>query len=153
MSISRYKGLIFMLGLLAVQGCSHGSVNQNVDKTISQETQVKDSGGLDAEVAKDIASDPDLTADQRAKLSTLLVSSQAQMDSLRHQSLHLRSALADEVLSPQYKPKEIAELKSRVKDTEEKKLELAFKSVDQANAILGHRAASHPKIFHHMFRS
>lgn len=131
--------LIFALSSLLLAGCHHA--DKKLDEALAQTPPVANNAELQKQAADRIANAPDLTEDQRHQLTELRKSLKSEMAKLQEESLKLRSLLLEAVLSEPYVEGKVATLKKRMKQVEDEKLKVTFKSVDRANQILG-RASS-----------
>lgn len=134
----KMQTLVCVLAFAAAGCASSGS--RELDQKISQEPPVESRRQVQTEADQKIATDSQLTPDQKARLSALRTSVSAQLDDVSRQSLKLRSVLIEEILSPNYSLEEVSLIKSRLKKLEDKRLSLMFDGVDEANKILGRHA-------------
>ena len=123
---------------IALQGCAHSALETRVDNEVAQESRIKTSSDLRAESAHLIQSAPNLTLDQRSKLTNLRAATEIQIDLARAQSLKLRSVLMKDLISTHYDADEVALIKQKMRDLENKRLSVTFNAVEEANTIMGH---------------
>jgi trehalose-6-phosphatase len=126
--------------LFALHGCSTGALNKQVDIDLTRENAVKTRNDLRAESRQVIESAPGLTDDQRSRLAILWTATRAQDDEMRSKSLKLRAMLIKEIVAESYDSDKIELIEHRVKALEDKRVSLAFESVEQAKKIMGREA-------------
>jgi hypothetical protein len=138
---NHYHGIFGSLcSLLIFTACGHSAVDKEVDKKIAKETTTQRSE-LNAEIQNFILNSPNLNSDQRTRLASLRDSTRSQMAAIQKESMQLQSILIRDIFSDDYKAKEVRALKRRIKTNESRRLDLVFKSLDQANYIFGREPA------------
>lgn len=147
--------LLIGYGILTLNGCSHTAADKKLDDKIAiidrQSQSMPVSATLKMESTNLIENSPDLTADQKARLTSIREKTQNEMEALKDESIKLRLVLIRDVLAPKYNAKEVKIIKNRMKGIENKKLELTFKSVDEANKVLGRNATARQDVVQEMF--
>ena len=144
--MKKILALILTGGVIALQGCAHGSANRRLDEKVVEEAEIKNSADVSAEARSAIDAAPGLSDDQRARLRVLGDSTREQLNNLKNQSLKLRAVLVEDLVSSNYDPNEVDLIKKRIKDVENKKVGLTFDAVDKANGILGRLAHANPHV-------
>lgn len=130
--------LILAMPILSMlQGCAHSVVEKQLDEKLERETVVKSRSDLMGETDHLIKTAPGLSEDQRTRLLGLRDSTRAQSDRLREESLKLRSVLVKSLVSINYDQEETDLVKTRIRNLEHERLSLFFRTVRQANEILG----------------
>lgn len=135
--------------ILLTTACA-SSATKSVDQKLATQEPTHTRADLKREASKLIESDADLSADQKQRLDILRSKVGSQLDDMGQQSMKLRSVLIEELLSPSYSADEVAEIKSRLKKIEDKRLAVIFDGVDQANTILGRQAQQHRGVMREM---
>ena len=121
-------------------GCAH-KLEKQIDAQVAQTPNIDSPAALSRQTDNKIDSDQSLKPEQKAELKQLRQSARAEMDALQNESLKLRSVLVDQLLTKNYRASEVAALKDRIREVEDRKLARAFKAVDDASRILGHDPA------------
>jgi hypothetical protein len=129
--------------MLAFAGCSHGSLDNKVDREAARETSVKTNADLQNEASQLIKTEPGLSDDQRTKLLALQSATQQQMNTNRAQSLQLRSLMMKDMVKTDYDPNEMETVKKKIRDNENQRLSLTFDAMDKAQKIMGRSTNGH----------
>ena len=130
---------------ILTQGCAHNSLDDRIAAKVSQESTVKHRADLGVEAAQLIASSTSLNEQQKSQLLALQDTVRDKTDSLIGQSLKLRSVLIKDLISS-YDEDEVALVKKKIKEIEEKRVTVLFDAVERANKILGHEAAANQRM-------
>lgn len=125
-------------GLL--NGCAHARLEKQIDEKMAQESSIKTHADLLAEGTDMIRSASGLTEEQRQKLTRLKADTESQLDPLREQSLKLRALLVQDLLATPYNEDEVELIKNRLSAIEDRRLDVMFSAVTNANQILGRQA-------------
>ena|ERR1700722_1988711 len=120
---------------LALAACA--SSDKKLDEKLSQETTVTNQTQLHSEAGDLIQKSKGLSAEQKTQLMTLRDSVRKEMAKVQNDSVKLRAVLIKDVMAQNYNPDEVADIKDRMRKTEEKRLALTFNAVDRANDIIG----------------
>ena len=152
MKMTKILTLIVAASLFILQGCAHSRAEKELDSELAAEPTVKNTAQLSDEAGKAIQNEPNLTADQRAKLDALHKSIQTQNKELREESLKLRSQLIKEVFAAKYDVEEVAVIKKRLEEVEKKRLAVLFGAGDRANVILGRQAGRNQQLMQDFFQ-
>lgn len=146
-----FKHLIVFLSATYFVACA-SQAEKNVDQKLTQVTPAASPQAIQSSVADSIESTPGLTVEQKSKLRSLSTSTRSQIGEIRNESMKVQSLLLHEVFSEKSKASEIRVLKRKMKDLENKRLAVIFKSVDEARAILGKSSTeSSQRIIHEFF--
>ena len=141
--------LNFMFLFLAtLVGCS--SANKKVLDQKMEAESVDSRAELKIETKNSIDNAVNLTQEQKQKLNTLRSSVSKKIDELNKQSLELRSILVKNIVSTNYNSDEVSLIKVRMRKLEDKKLMAIFKSIDEANQILGRQARDNRHVMQEM---
>lgn len=127
-----------VIAAVALQACATNTVNLRLDEKLAAEAPIEHKKDLRAESAKVIDTTPSLTEEQRTKLRSVRDWINANIDNLDQQSLKLRAVLVQDVISTDYDSTEVALIKSRLKEVEDKKLSLIFEAARKVDAAMGH---------------
>jgi len=134
-------GLLILPALFStailLQGCTTAQLNTDLDAKLAAEKPLTGGNGLQQESQKLIESEK-LSPEKRAELKALSEKTHNEHQALLQESLKLRSVLIKDVLNDKYDDDEVLLIKARMKELEQKKLDLIFRTVAQANKILGH---------------
>ncbi len=126
------------MSALTLPSCSHG------DRELAQEVEAQPATTRSElrETAKDkIENMPNIGEAQRAKLLAIKNESESKSNELQIESIKVRSLIVSEMTSPNYDPKKVDKLKSRLRDIEKDRLALTFKAIDDSNKALGRDTA------------
>jgi Spy/CpxP family protein refolding chaperone len=118
-------------------GCAETKSDKKLDQKIQQEAPVSSGDQISVEAKQLIMNSSSLTADQKQQLLTLQHDTHVKMDAYREESLKLRAILVQDVAAPSYNPKEVDQVKKRMRKVESARLSVLFDSIEQANKILG----------------
>lgn len=129
-------GLMAVLSVALISGCAHKSTEKTVDTKVEQES-VKTHAELQDQTDKLLANSPNLSAEQRQKLSELRDSVRKENREMYTESMKLRSVLLKDVFAKDYNKKEVAAVEKKIRKLENKRLDNLFDAVDKANKILG----------------
>lgn len=138
-------GTVACLAVL-LNGCAHARLERQIDNKVAQEDGVKTHADLVSEGAELIKTAQGLTSDQRQRLTKLKVDTEGQLDPLRNQSLKLRAVLIQDLLSSPYNEDEVELIKERLSSIEDRRLNIMFSAVTQANQILGRQSLANHTI-------
>lgn len=125
--------------LLALAGCAH-STNRAVDSKLESETAVQSPSELRQELVQFIDGVEGLSPAQREKLLGVKLKLVDQLQALKSQALTIKSALLKETAQDRFSPEEERRLRDRLRKVESEKLDMFFKSLDEANTIMGKSA-------------
>ena len=130
---------VFAMGgaALLAQACSHGSTSDHLDQKVATEVAPRNSAEMRIEARSAIDSAPNLTPNQRSQLKSLGAATSQQMTELRDQSLKLRAILVQDIVSANYNPREVNQIKQRIKRVEDQRLSVMFSAIDSANEMIG----------------
>jgi hypothetical protein len=127
------KSWMLVLVLLA---CSH-TTEKKLNEKMEAQPAIESSNELNRETIITLKSAPNLSSDQKRKLTELQQKNEEQMSALRDQALKLRLLLVKDIANQQYNSSEVSAIKKRIKKVENQKLSILFDTVDKANQILG----------------
>jgi len=144
------KIILIGITLITLQGCAHTLVEKRIDEKLTQEKGFNTSNDLKLEATLLIEKAPGLNSKQKENLRELRDSMSAQMESLRIESLKLRALLIQDTLASADNSDEVALVKERLKNIENKRLSFVFDAVEQANSILGRQAPENQNLMYEM---
>ena len=142
------KNIRFRLGLMlalttsfasTLVGCAEKAINRDIDEKIRVEPKIKNVTQLRDEITHLFSNLPNLTQEQKQRLTELKETTYSKMNNLQEVSLKLRAILIKDVLSNEDLTDEIQMIKDRMRDIDHRKLELTFSSIEHADHILGKR--------------
>ncbi len=142
----------FLVPALLLSACSNVALEKDIDRRVSQETEVKTRADLTSETSTILEKSKDIKEEQKVKLSELRNSTRRQIDENWQQSLRLRSVLIKELVSKDYNDTAVDLIKKRLKDLDSKRLFITFDAVDQANKILGRQARMNDDVMYDFIR-
>lgn len=133
--------------------CSTSSLEKRIDQEIIQAPTIHSAEELQMETSQLIETAPHINREQKKQLSTLQKMVRNQITELNEDSLRLRSKLIKTVLDPKdpLRTNELAILKHKMRENENKRLALIFESIDQANKILGKDAPKNTQMIRELF--
>ena len=137
--------LFTSLLLLTIAAACANAPSKKLDEKVSEEKNVQQSADLDKEAGNIFKTAPGLTATQRAQLEQIRTDLVAKRDDLHKESLQLRSVLVKDIVSSTEHVEEIKIIKNRLREIEDKRLDVLFDSIDKMNHVLGKYAAEHQK--------
>jgi Spy/CpxP family protein refolding chaperone len=147
------KSMIKMVAcFLLVSGCA-SSKNEALDKKMASESGTKGTMEFRDKMNGLIDNETQMTAGQRDKLNSLRMDVITKTDRINAESYQLRSVLMKDLLASTYDRREVAQIKDRIKNLEDRRLSLLFESSDQARKILGRESMIYPQIVHEFVRS
>lgn len=143
--------LVTVLFAMALSSCAT-EAEKKVEQKLNQEAPVANTQELRKSATMAIETTPGLTDQQRSQLKSLSEKTRAQMDQYRAESLKAQGLLVKEVLSEKSSNTEISVLKKKIKEIENNRLTLLFKTVDEAKNVLGKKSTpEHQRIIHELF--
>ena len=142
--------LLFISASLFLLACSHGLMTKKVEGELKQQPEI---GTVDLnEKAIDVINEsPQLTANQKGRLLDLQKRTNSQVEDLRDQSFKLRALLIEDMTKPDFTIDAINVVKDKLKTVEQKRLNVVFNAIDEANAIIGRRDPQNYRILHSMY--
>lgn len=129
--------VMLAFGGIILTGCAHSTVDEQLNKKLTEEEGIKSRQDLQMEAAKEIKSSK-LSEAQKAELQKLRDGIVAKENALWQQTLRLRAVLIKDMIAPVYNEPEIQAIQQRLRDTESQRLTYQFLAIDKANQILGH---------------
>jgi flagellar motility protein MotE (MotC chaperone) len=130
--------------------CATKEINKQIDAGIKQEPPVQTAAELSQNIDTVINQTANLTPEQKTKLLQLHKASRTKIQDLNEQSLQLRELLVRSIMDPDYKDEQVKGVKKRLKNVEGQKLAMIFSTIDDANAILGHRSRDNEAVMRAM---
>lgn len=137
------------LTVVLIGSCSHSEIEQKIDAKMKSMPPIGASAELQADIEQDIEKSS-LGDEQKHKLLELSERVSKETDRLREESRRLRAILAQDITKPSYDRDEVAALRGRLKEIEDKRLSVIFASVDDANSLLGNDSDEHRAILSHL---
>ena len=122
--------------LFLINGCANKAIEKNLAEKVSDEPTVSGSFELQND-ANYLIENSNLTTTEKSQLKTLQANTNKSMESLRDESLKLRSILIKDVFSPHYNYSEVALIQEKIEKVEHKRVALIFDTIDKANGIFG----------------
>jgi hypothetical protein len=136
--------------LTALSACSSSGSKKEVDARMARE-DADSSAELNAETKRLIESNPNLTPEQRTKLTTLRKQTLTEVQRLEEESIKLRALLIKDIVSANYDEDQVKEIKSRIRDVEGDRISTVFNAVERANIIMGREASGNPEVMESFF--
>jgi hypothetical protein len=128
------KALIFGTILLMAGGCS--TVAKKEVKKDVLESKVSDGNGLGQSIEELINNSKNLSAEDKAKLRTIINENKTQAEKLSEESYRYRSVLVKELFAESPSKKKINIIKKDIKRIESLKLKNTLTAVEKISAIL-----------------
>lgn len=124
--------------LLLLSSCSH---DPQLDQQIHQEASAQPvlSPSARADVAQQTIENAPLTETQKAKLTEITRSAQADLKAMRSEESQLRVLLVKQLVNPQASDREIAGIQKRILELNSKTNKRWLSAVDDARSVLGRR--------------
>ena len=124
--------------LLLLSSCAH---DPQLDKKIHEEAAAQPVLGATAraEAAQATIQSSGLSDTQKAKLSEITRSAQADLKVMRDQESQLRTLLVKQLVNPQASDREIDGIKKRILELNQKSNKRWLSAVDEARSVLGRR--------------
>lgn len=138
--------LVFLFLVLAITGCVHTGADKDLDQRVKDESAMTDSRQLENKSIDLISTMPNLTNEQRERLSKLKIDTSLQMRNLDQKSIQLRSVLLTDLSNTVYDKKEIDLIKKRIKKVENLRMTKLFDAVEKASSILGRTSNNTPEL-------
>ena len=132
--------------IVTLHGCATTDAEKTVDRRLAEENSVDTRSELRTETDNLIENAPDLSTDQRVKLSRLRQEITTKTDALARESIKLRSLLVQDLISPAYNDKVTSLVETKLKKVEKERLDLVLDSIKRAKTILGRQVLSNARI-------
>ena len=140
--------LCSLTGAFFLVACASTQVEKKVDQELARAPAAATGLDVRQQVDRAIAEARGLSELQRTRLKALRAASGSQLEDLRGQWLKLEALLARQAVSSDYEPRQIVAIESRMRKIDDKRLDLLFEAVAQANLILGRGASQHERLIH-----
>lgn len=131
----------FALMSISLVGCAtraSKAAEANLTEKIKAEPVLGTPEQIAAHAAEIFSTTPGLTNEQRQKLMAIYAQTFSESMSLRKEIGQSKSLLFETIAKVDYKSVEVTRLKKRIADLDKKRLAMMFKSLDQAQDIVGH---------------
>jgi hypothetical protein len=124
--------------LLILSSCAH---DPQLDKQIHEEAASQPVLGASAraDVARQTIQGSDLNPTQKAKLTEITRSTQADLKLMRDQESQLRVLLVKQLVNPEASNRKIESIKQRILELNQKSNKRWLSAIDDARAVLGRR--------------
>lgn len=130
------SGLLTIVFTMGILSCANKSTEKNLETKVSQEPNVEGTSELRTTTAI-LIENSKFSPDKKTQLQSLHLKASAEMQAYREELLKLRSILIKDVFSNNYNKSEVALIQKKIRNLEDKRLALMFKTIDTANGILG----------------
>jgi hypothetical protein len=150
-----FQGLGFWVVLLALGACSTDSKKEReIDRGIAQESPTLDVHESVESASKIIQNSKKLTEAQKVKMLALVQRTHVDLDALRSSGSQIKSAMFKSLAGGTFLPMDIGILKLRLRENENKKIDVVFSSLFEVREILGYDPQPAPLDFelHNLYR-
>ena len=143
--MKKYSPIVFHVlipTLVFASGCASTHAERKLEEKLSQESFAKTWSELRQRVHQSLDQSSHLTGEQKQRLKALHEKSREASEKISIESIRLRTALMEDLISAQYDAQEIDLILQRIKVLEAQRISALFETVDQTNSLLGRNPAS-----------
>lgn len=146
------KALFFsMFAFLFACGSTEKEQDQQLSQKINQQAPANSSEEILQRAASMFANAEGLTAEQKEKLTSIYTKVYIESMQIRKDLGKSKSLLFSTLSKPDYQPSEITNLKKRIVDLDQKRLDVMFAALDDVQAVVGKGQGSE-KLYKHFER-